>query len=148
MATRRVRLGLLMTEIGQSKNIQVSEEDLRRTVIEQSGRFPGQEQEVIKYYENNPDAMQQLAGPMFEERVMDYILEMAKVTDVQITAEELYDDSAKKNIRTGSKKEKSVKKKASSKKVAPKKAASKKASSKKVASKKVSPKKTAEKRKG
>ena len=126
MATRRVRLGLLLTEIGQSNNIQVSEEDIRRTVIEQSGRFPGQEQEVIKYYQNNPDAMQQLAGPMFEERVVDYILEMAKVTDVDITAEELYAEPAEKDAGKGAKKAKSAAKKVSTKKVAPKRAASKK----------------------
>ena len=149
MATRRVRLGLLMTEIGQSKNIQVSEEDLRRTVIEQSGRFPGQEQEVIKYYENNPDAMQQLAGPMFEERVMDYILEMAKVTDVQITAEELYDDSARKISEQVQRKKNLLRKKLLPKRLLQKKAASKKASSKKrLLQKRLVQKKTAEKRKG
>ena len=116
VATRRVRLGLLLTEIGQSNNIQVSEEDIKRTVIEQSSRFPGQEQEVIQYYQNNPDAMQQLAGPMFEELVMDYILEMAKVTDIEITAEELYAEPAEKGAGKGSKKAKSAPKKASSKK--------------------------------
>jgi len=135
VATRRVRLGLLLTEIGQNNNIQVSEEDIKRTVIEQSSRFPGQEQEVIQYYQNNPDAMQQLAGPMFEELVMDYILEMAKVTDIEITAEELYSEPGEKGAGKSSKQAKSEPKKAPSKKskakaatkeVAPKKAAAKK----------------------
>ena len=144
MATRRVRLGLLLTEIGQSNNIQVSEEDIKRTVIEQSSRFPGQEQEVIQYYQNNPDAMQQLAGPMFEELVMDYILEMAKVTDIEITAEELYAEPAEKGAGKGSKKAKSPPKKASSKKSKTKKATTKEVAPKKAAAKK----NKAEKKKG
>ena len=144
VATRRVRLGLLLTEIGQSNNIQVSEEDIKRTVIEQSSRFPGQEQEVIQYYQNNPDAMQQLAGPMFEELVMDYILEMAKVTDIEITAEELYAEPAEKGAGKGSKKTKSAPKKASSKKSKAKKAATKEVAPKKAAAKK----NTAAKKKG
>ena len=144
MARRRVRLGLLLTEIGQSNNIQVSEEDIKRTVIEQSSRFPGQEQEVIQYYQNNPDAMQQLAGPMFEELVMDYILEMAKVTDVEITAEELYAEPAENNTVKGGKKAKSASKKAASKKSKGKKEVTEKTSPKKAAAKK----KTAAKKKG
>ena len=143
IATRRVRLGLMLTEIGQSNNIQVSEEDIKRTVIEQSSRFPGQEQEVIQYYQNNPDAMQQLAGPMFEELVMDYILEMAKVTDVEITAEELYAEPAEKDIGKGTKKSKSAPKKASTKKSKGK-AAVEKTPLKKASAKK----KTAAKKKG
>ena len=142
IAKRRVRLGLLLTEIGQSNNIEVSEEDIRRTVIEQSGRFPGQEQEVIQYYQNNPDAMQQLAGPMFEELVMDFILEMAKVTDVEITAEQLYAEPAEKTGGKGVSKGKSA-----TKKVTPKKSTEKKAASKKAASKKAAPKKATAKKK-
>ena len=98
MATRRVRLGLLLTEIGQSNNIQVSE-DIKRTVIEQSSRFPRAEREVIQFYQNNPDEMQQLAGPMFEELVMG--CQMAKVTDVEITAEELYAEPVEKATGKG-----------------------------------------------
>ena len=136
VATRRVRLGLLLTEIGQSNNIQVSEEDIKRTVIEQSSRFPGQEQEVIQFYQNNPDEMQQLAGPMFEELVMDYILEMAKVTDVEITAEELYAEPVEKGTGKGASKSKSAPKKSSSKKNKVKKAATEEATPQKAVSKK------------
>ena len=138
---RRVRLGLLLTEIGQSNNIQVSEEDIKRTVIEQSGRFPGQEQEVIQYYQNNPDAIQQLAGPMFEELVMDYILEMAKVTN---NCRRALRGTGRKGAGKGSKKAKSAPKKASSKQ-----SKTKKASAKEVAPKKAAPKKkTAAKKNG
>ena len=90
MALRRVRLGLLLTEIGNQNNITVSEEDTKQAVTQQAYRFPGQEQQVIEYYNSNPDALRELAGPMFEERVMDYILEMAKVTDKEVTVEALY----------------------------------------------------------
>ncbi|MGB1474293.1 MAG: trigger factor, partial [Candidatus Puniceispirillaceae bacterium] len=90
MALRRVRLGLLLTEIGNQNNITVTEEDTKQAVMQQAYRFPGQEQQVIEYYNSNPDALRELAGPMFEERVMDYILEMAKVTDKEVTVETLY----------------------------------------------------------
>ena len=150
VALRRVRLGLMLTEIGQKNNIQVTEEDTRRAMIEQARRFPGQEQQVIEYYSKNPDALQQLAGPMFEELVMDYILEMAKVTDVEITAEELYaepDQSA--TGKAPAKKAKAASKKAAAKKAPAKKAASKKAASEKAPAKKAAAKKkTAAKKKG
>ena len=136
MAMRRVRLGLLLTEIGQRNDIQVSEEDIRRTVVEQSSRFPGQEQEVIQFYKNNPDAMQQLAGPMFEELVMDYILEMAKVTDVEITADQLYAEQDEETTKKGVKKAKPASKKARPKKSEGRKVGSKKAKTKKIALKK------------
>ena len=148
VALRRVRLGLMLTEIGQKNNIQVTEEDTRRAMIEQARRFPGQEQQVIEYYSQNQDALQQLAGPMFEELVMDYILEMAKVTDVEITAEELYaepDQSAAG--KAPAKKAKTASKKSAAKKAPAKKAASKKAASEKAPAKKAAAKKTAAKKK-
>lgn len=149
VALRRVRLGLMLTEIGQKNNIQVTEEDTRRAMIEQSRRFPGQEQQVIEYYSKNPDALQQLAGPMFEELVMDYILEMAKVTDVEITAEELYAEPETPAAgKASAKKAKAAGKKAAAKKAPAKKAAGKKAASEKAPAKKAAAKKkTAAKKK-
>ena len=101
---RRVRLGLLVTEIGQQANVEVTEEDARIAVFEQARRFPGQEQQVLEYYQNNPDAMKQLAGPLFEEKVMDYILEIANVTDVETTAEALYAEAEASAARPAAKK--------------------------------------------
>ena len=149
VALRRVRLGLMLTEIGQKNNIQVTEEDTRRAMIEQARRFPGQEQQVIEYYSKNPDALQQLAGPMFEELVMDYILEMAKVTDVEITAEELYAEPETPAAgKVPAKKAKAAGKKAAAKKAPAKKAAGKKAASEKAPAKKAAAKKkTAAKKK-
>jgi trigger factor len=144
IANRRVRLGLMLTEIGQQNNIQISEEDTRRAVIEQARRYPGQEQQVMEYYQNNQDAMQQLAGPLFEEKVIDFILELAKVTDVETTVEALYaepDATAAKPAKKAAAKKSADKKTAAKKGAASKKAAAKKPAAKKAATKKAATKK-------
>jgi trigger factor len=74
VAERRVRLGLLLTEIGRTNNIDVSEEDTRNAVLEEARRYPGQEQMVFEYFQKNPEAMQQLAGPIFEDKTIDFIM--------------------------------------------------------------------------
>ena len=137
MALRRVRLGLLLTEIGNQNNITVTDEDTKQAVMQQAYRFPGQEQQVIEYYNSNPDALRELAGPMFEERVMDYILEMAKVTDKETTVEALYAEAEERaKPAKAAKEKKAAKKKASEKKTAAKKSDTKAASAKKAAAKK------------
>jgi trigger factor len=135
IATRRVRLGLLITEIGRTNNVDVTEEDTRRAVFEEARRYPGQEQMVLEYFQKNPQAMQQIAGPIFEDKVVDFILEMAKLSDVVIDTDTLYkaDDDAKPAARSA---KKPAAKKAASKKPAAKKAASKKPAAKKAAAKK------------
>ena len=90
MAERRVRLGLLLTEIGRANNIDVSEEDTRNAVMEEARRYPGQEQMVLEYFQKNSEAMQQLAGPIFEDKTIDFIMEMANVTEVATDVETLY----------------------------------------------------------
>jgi trigger factor len=89
IAERRVRLGLLLSEVGRLNNIQVSQEEVNRALVEQARRFPGQERQVIEYYRNNADALAQLRAPLFEDKVIDFITEMAKVTDRPTTIEEL-----------------------------------------------------------
>ena len=131
IATRRVRLGLLITEIGRENNIEVTEEDTRRAVFEEARRHPGQEQMVLEYFEKNPQAMQQISGPIFEDKVVDFILEMAKVTDVTIDKDTLYDAPEEA---------------ASAKKVAAKKPAAKKVAAKKLAARKTASKKQAAKK--
>ena len=136
IATRRVRLGLLITEIGRENNIDVTEEDSRRAVFEEARRYPGQEQMVLEYFQKNPQAMQQIAGPIFEDKVVDFILEMAKVSDVVIDTDTLYkadEDDAKPAAKSA---KKPAEKKAAAKKPAAKKAAAKKPAAKKVAAKK------------
>jgi len=136
VAARRVRLGLLVTEIGRENNIEVTEEDTRRAVLEEARRYPGQEQMVLEYFQKNPQAMQQIAGPIFEDKVIDFILEMAKVTDVTIDTDTLYDapEEAAPAKKTPAKK--TPAKKTPAKTSASKKSAAKKAAAKKPAAKK------------
>jgi trigger factor len=142
IATRRVRLGLLITEIGRENNIEVTEEDTRRAVFEEARRYPGQEQMVLEYFQKNPQAMQQIAGPIFEDKVVDFILEIAKVSDVVIDTDTLYkaDDDATLAAKSA---KKPAAKKAAAKKPAAKKAAVKKPAAKKAAGKKPAGKKAA-----
>ena len=147
MALRRVRLGLLLTEIGNQNNITVTDEDTKQAVMQQAYRFPGQEQQVIEYYNSNPDALRELAGPMFEERVMDYILEMAKVTDKETTVEALYAEAEERaKPAKAAKEKKAAKKKAAEKKTAEKKTAEKKSDTKAASAKKAPAKKAAAKK--
>ena len=138
VAMRRVRLGLLLTEIGRVNDIQVTEEDTRRAIFEQARRFPGQEQQVLEYYQKNQQAQQQLAGPIFEDKVIDYILELAQVTEVETTTDALYAEEATEGDAKPAAKKAAKKsaKKAAAKKAAAKKPAAKKAASKKAAAKK------------
>ena len=136
VANRRVRLGLLLTETGTSNNIQVSEEDTRMAVFEQARRYPGQEQQVVEYYQKNPQAMQQLSGPIFEDKVIDYILEIAKVSEEETTAEALYASLEEGNAKPVAKKAAKKSAKKAAKKAAAKKAPAKKAAAKKAAAKK------------
>ena len=92
MAERRVRLGMVLTNIGQGNNIQVTEEERNQAVMAEAQRYPGQEKEVIEYFQKNPQAAEQFMGPIFENKVVDFILEKAKVKDKTITAEALYSD--------------------------------------------------------
>ncbi len=92
IADRRVKLGLLLAEVGRTNNISVSQDDLNRAMVEQARNFPGQESRIFEYYQNNPEAMQELQAPIFEDKVVDFIVEMAKPTDRKVTIEELMTD--------------------------------------------------------
>ena len=90
ISKRRVRLGLLLSEIGRKNNIKVEEEDTRNAMMKEIQKYPGQEKEVMEYFKKNPDAQQQLAGPVFEDKIIDFILELAKVKEKVVSIEELY----------------------------------------------------------
>ncbi len=92
IAARRVRLGLVLSEVGQRSQIQVTDEEVGRALLERVRQFPGQERKVYEYYRNNPQLLAELRAPIFEDKVVDYILELAKVTERQVTPEELYAD--------------------------------------------------------
>ena len=96
IAERRVRLGLVLAEIGEKNKITVTDEELNRAVMEHVRQFPGQEQRVWDYYRQNPQALASLRAPIYEEKVVDFLLELAGVTEKKVTREELYkeDESA------------------------------------------------------
>ncbi len=89
IAERRVRLGLALAEIGRKANIEVSQEELTQAIFQQARNFPGQEQQVFEFYQKDPSAMAQLRAPLIEEKVVDYVLELADVTEKTVTEEEL-----------------------------------------------------------
>ena len=90
IAERRVRLGLVLAEIGEKNNITVSEDELNRAVTERVRQFAGQEQRVYDYFRQNPQAIAALRAPIFEEKVVDFLLELAGVTEKKVSREELY----------------------------------------------------------
>jgi trigger factor len=92
IAARRVRLGLLLSEIGSINKISVSDEELNKALLERIRQFPGQERQVYDFYRNTPEALAELRAPIYEDKVVDYILELAKVTDKRVSVEELYAD--------------------------------------------------------
>jgi trigger factor len=96
ISERRVRLGLVLAEIGEKNNITVTDEELNRSIMEQMRRYPGQEQQVYDIYRQNPGALASLRAPLYEEKVVDFVLELADVSENKVSREELYkpdDDS-------------------------------------------------------
>ncbi len=92
IANRRVRLGLVLSRIGNENNIQVSDQELQRAVINEAQRYQGQEREVFDYFQKNPQALEGLRAPLFEDKVVDFILELAQVEEKTVSAEELAKD--------------------------------------------------------
>src|SRR5262249_18704305 len=89
IAERRVRLGLVIGEIGEKNNIQVNQDELRRALIEQARRYPGQERHVYEYYEKNPSALIELRAPLFEDKVVDYVADQDKPAEKKVSVEDL-----------------------------------------------------------
>ena len=92
IAGRRVRLGLVIAEIGEKNNIRVSDEQLRAAVMEQVRQFPGQDRQIWEYYQKNPNALAALRAPLFEDKVVDFLVELAEVTDKPVSRDELFKD--------------------------------------------------------
>ena len=90
IAERRVRLGLVIAEIGERNNIKVTEEQLNAAVVEQLRQLPGREQEVWDYYRKNPGALAALRAPLFEDKVVDFLIELAEVTEKPVSRDELF----------------------------------------------------------
>ncbi len=90
IADRRVRLGLVLAEIGEKNNIKVTDDEMTRAIVERARQFPGREQEVWDFYRKNQNALASLRAPIFEEKVVDFIVELANVSDKPVSREELY----------------------------------------------------------
>jgi trigger factor len=88
IAERRVRLGLLLSEVGRQQNVDVSQDEVNNAIMAEVRRFPGQEQQVMNYFRNNAQAVANVRAPIFEQKVIDWIVDQAKVTDRQVTMEE------------------------------------------------------------
>ena len=92
IAGRRVRLGLLLAEIGRINNIEVAAEEVNQAMLQEVRKYPGQERQVMEYFQQNQQAMAGLRAPIFEDKVVDFILEMAVVSERSVTPEELMAD--------------------------------------------------------
>jgi trigger factor len=90
IADRRVRLGLVLSEIGEKNKITVTDDEVGRAVIDRARQMPGREKEVWDFYRNNPNALAQLRAPIYEDKVVDFILELANVTEKKVSREELF----------------------------------------------------------
>jgi trigger factor len=90
IAERRVRLGLIVGEVGEKGGIKISQDEMRRALIEQARRFPGHEKAVYEYYEKTPGALAELRAPIFEDKVVEYILDKAKPAEKKVAREELF----------------------------------------------------------
>jgi len=90
IAERRVRLGLVLAEIGEKNNIKVTDDQLTQAIVSQARMMPGQEQRVWEYYRNNPAALAAVRAPLFEDKVIDFLLELANVTEKQVSRTELF----------------------------------------------------------
>lgn len=92
IAERRVRLGLVLAEIGKANGINVNDGELQRAVFAEAGRYPGQEKAVLEYFRKNRQALESLRAPIYEEKVVDFILELANVTEKTVSVEDLLKD--------------------------------------------------------
>ncbi|MBD8554608.1 trigger factor [Rhizobium sp. CFBP 8762] len=133
LAERRVRLGLVLSEIGEKAGVQVSDEEMQRSLYEQLRQFPGQEKQILDYFQKTPGAAASLRAPIFEEKVVDQLLTEISVTDKVVSKEELMADDEADEASSETTEAKPAKKKAAAKAEGSEDAPKKKAASKKKA---------------
>lgn len=150
IAERRVRLGLLLAEVGMKNKIAVTDADLNRAILMEARQFPGQEKAVFDFYSKHPEMLDRLRAPLFEEKVIDFILKAVKLNEVKVTPEELYKADAEETKKPAAKKAKKTVKaeeKAAEKPAAKKRAPAKAKDEEEKPAKKAPAKKTAAKKK-
>lgn len=89
LAERRVRLGLLLAELGQKAEVEVSDAEMTQAIINQARQYPGQERQFFEFVQNNPQMQQQLRAPIFEDKVVDYVFELAQVNEKEVSKDDL-----------------------------------------------------------
>jgi trigger factor len=90
IAERRVRLGLVLAEMGRTSDVRITEQEVNQALIREARQYPGQEREVVQFFQRNPNAMAQLRAPIYEDKVVDHILSVATVEEKQVSREELF----------------------------------------------------------
>ncbi len=126
IAERRVRLGLLLSEVGRLNGIEVNQDELNRALMMEAQNHPGHERKVLEFYQNSPEALAGLRAPLFEDKVVDFILDLAKLSERKVTPEEFQAEaaaaaeaaSAKSAAKSGAKAKKPAAKKPAAKKAA------------------------------
>jgi trigger factor len=103
IAERRVRLGLVLAKLGEQNGITVAPEEVQRAIASRARQFPGQEQQVFNFYSQNPQAAAEIRAPIFEDKVVDFIAELAEVTDKKVDRETLFmdPDDAVEKLKAG-----------------------------------------------
>jgi trigger factor len=151
IAERRVRLGLLLAEVGKKNDIQIAQEEVNRALMQEAQRYPGEEKKVLDYFKDNDGAMDQLRAPLYEEKVCDFILGVASVTEKKVTRKQLEEtlkalENSDEEITSNAKGKKPTKSKTklvvNKKKPEKKEPTKKNSTSKKLISKKATTKKT------
>jgi len=89
LAERRVKLGLLLAELGQTNEIQVSDAEMSQAIMAQARQYPGQERAFFEFVQKNMGAQQQIRAPLFEDKVVDFVFEMSDITEKEVSKDEL-----------------------------------------------------------
>jgi trigger factor len=97
IAARRVKLGLLLSEVGRRGNVEVKQDEIGRAAMNEARRYPGQERKVFDFYQNNAQALAQLRAPLYEDKVVDYIVDAAKVTERKVSPEQFAEELKNEN---------------------------------------------------
>jgi len=98
IAARRVKLGLLLSEVGRRGNVEVKQDEIGRAAMNEARRYPGQERKVFEFYQNNAQALAQLRAPLYEDKVVDYIVDAAKVTERKVSPEQFAEELKNENV--------------------------------------------------
>lgn len=111
ISERRVRLGLVLAEIGEKAEIKITDDEVTRALVQRARQFPGQEKQFFEYYRKNPEALADIRAPLFEEKVVDHLIAGVKVTEKTVTREELFasDDAADEPVEAKAEKPKKAK---------------------------------------